>query len=486
MKIGFDDIITISFIERCDGEVLDTNIEEVARENGIYNEAHEYLPLVTSVGSDDFPDGLYDELVGKEVGAKGTIILPPEEAYGERRSEYIRSVNKKDFSKIPKIGEVISDPEDGDGIVVNKIGSQLIIDFNHRCAGKEVEYEYEVHEIITDPAEQFFRILDSPFEFEYDASFEDGTGIVSAIISTEYVASWNVKRVILAEDLFEKHPSLDFLEFHDEYHNIFHAMAVDSDDAELDVESEEIKVGDLITFNFIKRCDEIIVDTNIEQVARDNDVYDEDYEYEPDIVIIGLNTILNPLVSEFIGKKVGAKGTAIVPPEKAYGLRSKEKVHTIDRKELPKDAKVGSHIHHAEYGNGFIFDKIGKRFVADFNHPLAGKEIESDYEILERITDPAEQFYLLLARLGPRKYDASFENGKGTIHVNMPLLFIRQWNVKKIKIITELFQNLPFLHTLDFREEFMDRFPDGLFEYFEEGLLDFDELGLLDSADDET
>ncbi|MDR2855407.1 MAG: FKBP-type peptidyl-prolyl cis-trans isomerase [Methanomicrobiales archaeon] len=459
MEIEFDDIITISFIERCDGEVVDTNIKEIARESGIYDEKKDYIPFVTRVGGDDFPEAFYDEITGKEVGAKGTIILPPEKAYGERNNEKIHSVHKKDLKTVPKIGEIISEPDYGDGVVVNKIGSQFIIDFNHKFAGKDIEYEYEVHERITDPAEQFFRLLDRFLEREYDASFEDEVGTISVTISAEQIFSWNVQRVFLAVELLDKHPSLDSLEFHEEYENVIFTKEWDEDDVEIEVdanvESEGIKDGDLIVFSFIERFNGKIVNTNIEDLARNNNVYDEDYEYVPDIAIIGLENISAPLEREFIGKEVGAKGTVILPPEEAYGLRSKEEIRTINRKEVAEDTMIGSCIYHDEYGSGLVFDKIGKRFIVDFNHPLAGKEIEYEYEIFERVTEPAEQFYRLLRNLAPKNYKASFEDGKGTIRLDVPVIVIDEWNVKKINMIMSLFKSLSFLQTLEIYEKFL-------------------------------
>jgi len=470
MEVGFGDIITISFIERCDGRVVETNIEEIARDNGIYDEEYGYGPTAITVGSDDFVDGLHDELAGKEVGAKGTVIIPPEKAYGERNSEYVYSMNKKEFAKVPDIGEVVSDSEYGDGIVVNKIGSQIIIDCNHKFAGKEIEYEYEIHEIITDPAEQFFYILDNLLTYNYEASFDkdDESGIISIKMPVDSIFRWSMDRIDITFNLFDKHPSLESLEFREEYENTEHTMELGEVDAESHaetddtIESEEIKIGDLITFNFTKRCDGEVVDTNIKEVAEDNGIYDDDYEYEPDVINIGLKQTLGHLEKEFIGKKAGAKGTVIIPAEEAYGVRSKEKVRSIDRKELAEGAKIGSYIHHDKYGDGFVVNKIGKRFVVDFNHIFAGNDIECEYEILEKITDPAEQFDCMMWYLGPREYDATFENGKGTVSLEIPLIFISEWSVKKMVIVLGLLKTFPILKTLEFREKFTSFFTNEL------------------------
>ena len=457
MEIEFNDIICINFIERCDGEVLSTNIEKVARDSGVYNEKYRYIPTVMNVGSDTFVEGLYSGLVQMEVGAKGTIIIPPKLAYGEKSSEMVHSVHKKMFKKAPKIGDLVFVPEYGDGTVVHRVGSQFIIDCNHPLAGKEIEYEYEILEKIIDPAEQFSRLVGRLLLCKYETSFENGNGIISVTVPTKDIKGWNKQRILLACTLFERHPSLDTLEFHEEYDNVFHTGVLG--EAAHAIESDEIKIGDVIIFNFIERCDGEVLKTTIERVARDNALYDEEYEYIPDFLTIGLKPTLGILESEVIGKKAGAKGTVLLPPEKTYGLRSNENVHSIDRKEISKNAQVGSHIHHPTYGDGIVVKKIGKRFVVDFNNVLAGKNIECEYEILEVITDPAEKFYRLVFKLAPEWCNASFENGKGVIALELPLIAISEWNEVKIDLALDLFVYLPTIQTLEFREKYVKEIP---------------------------
>jgi len=117
---------------------------------------------------------------------------------------------------------------------------------------------------------------------------------------------------------------------------------------------------------------------------------------------------------------------------------------------------IGDIVLDPDYGEGIIVNKIGSQLIVDFNHILAGKDIEFEYEILERITDPTEQFFRMLSHLGPKKHDSSFENGKGIINLELPLMVIDGWSVLKTKLTWELFKNLPSLKTLEFREKYMD------------------------------
>jgi len=451
MAVEFDDVITISFAEWCNGEVLRTSIKEIARDSGIYNEGVKYIPIAMRIGGRTFPKGLYDELIGKEAGAKGTVVLPPDKAYGERSKEKIQKIHKKNFEEVPEVGEIVSNPDDGDGVVVGKIGPHIIVDFNHALAGKEVRFEYEIHKIVKDPAEQLSHMLEHLMACEYESSFEDGNGIISVKLPTEAIFDWNLEKVPFIAKLFERHPSLDTLELREEYENIFHTRVLDKDNV---TESEQIQVGDVIVFHFIERCDGKVSCTSIEEVAIENDIYDEDSEYAPDVYTIGGPFAQELLDNELIGKEIGAKGTLMKPPEEAYGLRSDENIHSVSRKEISRGAKVGSHVHHHEYGDGIVVSKIGKRFVVDFNHVFAGKDIEFEYEILKKITDPAEQFSFMLNHFDLNDCSASFENGKGILNLELPLEAANMWGLLKTALTVELFKSLPSLETLEFREKY--------------------------------
>ena len=219
-----------------------------------------------------------------------------------------------------------------------------------------------------------------------------------------------------------------------------------------------IEVGDIITISYVERCNGTVFATNIEEVAKDNDLYEEERTYAPIIICVGRDHLAKGLQDEFIGKDVGAKGTVFVPAEKAYGERSKDKVHSIDKKEFEKGTSVGDSVRHPEYGNGLIVNKVGPRFIVDFNDGLAGRDIEYDYEIHESVTDPAEQLSRMLHRMVNGEFDVSFEDGKGIVSLNVPLMNMEQWNKMKFGLVWELLAKLPSLDSLVFHEEYENLF----------------------------
>ena len=45
--------------------------------------------------------------------------------------------------------------EQGEGIVVDVIGSRVVVDFNPALAGQTLSYHYKIEETVTDPLEEF-------------------------------------------------------------------------------------------------------------------------------------------------------------------------------------------------------------------------------------------------------------------------------------------------------------------------------------------
>jgi len=81
--------------------------------------------------------------------------------------------------------------------------------------------------------------------------------------------------------------------------------------------------------------------------------------------------------------------TITIPPEEAYGPHDKEKIFEFNRKNAPGDfdPQIGQSIKmHRPDGKSFVVtvvSKTTKGFMMDANHPLSGKELIFDLELLE-------------------------------------------------------------------------------------------------------
>lgn len=81
--------------------------------------------------------------------------------------------------------------------------------------------------------------------------------------------------------------------------------------------------------------------------------------------------------------------TITIPPEDAYGDRDEKKVFEFDKKNAPGDfePQIGQSIQmHRPDGKSFVvtvLNRTEKGFMMDANHPLAGKELIFELELVD-------------------------------------------------------------------------------------------------------
>ena len=90
-----------------------------------------------------------------------------------------------------------------------------------------------------------------------------------------------------------------------------------------------------------------------------------------------------------IGMSPGDTTTARIPADEAYGQRNEELVVTVKRAELPPrlEPQVGQRLHsHQPDGqpiSATITEVTDESVTLDANHPLAGKDLTFDIELVE-------------------------------------------------------------------------------------------------------
>ncbi|MCS7144953.1 MAG: peptidylprolyl isomerase [Archaeoglobaceae archaeon] len=140
------DFLRLSYTAKLEsGEIIDTTSAEVAKESGIFNENTKYGDIYAVVGEGHVLKGLDEDLVGKEVGYKGTVKIPPAKAFGEYNPNSKDSFSITKFREKPEVGQRVR-IGDKIGTVERIVGRRVLVDFNHPLAGKNVIFEYEIKE----------------------------------------------------------------------------------------------------------------------------------------------------------------------------------------------------------------------------------------------------------------------------------------------------------------------------------------------------
>tara|TARA_R100000951_G_scaffold46127_1_gene39155 strand:+ start:347 stop:766 length:420 start_codon:yes stop_codon:yes gene_type:complete len=122
----------------------------------------------------------------------------------------------------------------------------------------------------------------------------------------------------------------------------------------------------------------------------DGKVFDTSSDKDPIEVVLGEGTLIKGFENGLIGMKDGDKKTIEVEPKDAYGDYVEGRVQEVEKSKLPEDIKVGMVLQAtSEAGSMVIQIKEIKDDTAilDANHPLAGRKLIFDLEVVELSND---------------------------------------------------------------------------------------------------
>jgi len=158
MAIENGDFVRLEFTGKIKetGDIFDTTNEEVAKEADILVENKDYGPIPIIVGGNHLLKAIDKSVIGMKEGESRKVEVASEDGFGERDPSLIQLVPMKEFKKQgmkPYVGmEITSDGHKGR--VLTTSGGRVKVDFNHDLAGKNLEYDVVISEIIQDDEEK--------------------------------------------------------------------------------------------------------------------------------------------------------------------------------------------------------------------------------------------------------------------------------------------------------------------------------------------
>ncbi len=170
-------------------------------------------------------------------------------------------------------------------------------------------------------------------------------------------------------------------------------QADDVDEENAEETAEGLQNEDFVEIAYTARTVEEgqLVDTTDAEVAEEEGVDEEDREFEPRTIVLGEGHIFEGVEEEIIGGEAGDEGTVTISAEEAFGEYDPDDVQTVSAEKIDEDDRYpGAHVN-IDGEHGYISTIIGGRARVDFNHPLAGEDVEYEYEILEEVDDREQQ-----------------------------------------------------------------------------------------------
>ncbi len=203
-----------------------------------------------------------------------------------------------------------------------------------------------------------------------------------------------------------------------------------------------IAKGDIIKISYTAKLEDgTVIDTTDEKTAKEFGIYRDDIRYGDVYVIVGEGNVVKGFDEDLEGKEVGYKGEVVVPPEKAFGEYDPEKVDTISIARIKEKPRVGDQVRVGDR-IGVVKRIIGRRAIVDFNHPLAGKTITFEYEIKEKVEDPAGKVKAIFMIYTGREVEAKVEGKKVTVEVPRDFHYDPRAPFLKVNALLRIFKYL--------------------------------------------
>ena len=119
----------------------------------------------------------------------------------------------------------------------------------------------------------------------------------------------------------------------------------------------------------------------------DGKVFDSSNGKSPIEFTIGGGQVIEGFENAVLGLDNGAKTSVVITPDKAYGIVREDLIIKVPKNSVPSDVEIGSLLQGTGQ-NGEPFNVVVKEIneteaVLDANHPLAGKTLDFEIEVLE-------------------------------------------------------------------------------------------------------
>lgn len=123
---------------------------------------------------------------------------------------------------------------------------------------------------------------------------------------------------------------------------------------------------------------------------KDGTVFDSSRDRDPLEFVVGTGTLINGFENAIKGRQPGETVSVEIDPQNGYGEIDKDLIFTVPRAQVPENIplKVGTPLQlTSDKGSMDVYiSEIGpEEITLDANHPLAGKDMEFEIEILDVI-----------------------------------------------------------------------------------------------------
>ncbi|PTD93576.1 hypothetical protein C9439_07015, partial [archaeon SCG-AAA382B04] len=202
-----------------------------------------------------------------------------------------------------------------------------------------------------------------------------------------------------------------------------------------------------VKINYTGRLEDgAVFDTTSQEVAEEEGMGDQ-ADFGPKTIILGAEHVVEGLEKAILDSEVGEDSSVEVDPEDGFGEYDEDQIEALPKREFKKkydeEPRRGKRVN-IEGQPGTIISTVGGRVRIDLNHPLAGEELEYEYEVLEKIEETSGKIKALIDLYGQQinsdQFEVEIEDKVADISVPKSATFSQGWMLSKRQIPQDVFE----------------------------------------------
>ena len=229
-----------------------------------------------------------------------------------------------------------------------------------------------------------------------------------------------------------------------------------------------VKEGDFIRLEYTGKVQETgnVFDTTDESVAEEAGIKLDSKTYGAIPIIVGGGHVLKGLDEALIGMEEGEEKTVEIAPEEGFGLRDPKLLQLIPMGEFKKQGmkpEVGMAIT-SDGVTGIIRSVSGGRVRVDFNHELAGKNLEYNIKVVKEIEDDIDKVKSMIElhysapNIDSEKHDIKIVDGVVRITMDEMAKFDKKpymdITFARFRIARDIWENMENIEKVEFVDVF--------------------------------
>jgi len=217
--------------------------------------------------------------------------------------------------------------------------------------------------------------------------------------------------------------------------------------------------GDIVYVEYDAYADDKLFDTTHEEMARENDLYDEDQKYGPMPTIIGGGRLVKGFEKALIEARIEDEKDVVFGGDDGFGKRDPRLVETLSIREFRRnriEPQVGIEVN-IRKRKGTIIAVTAGRVIVDFNNPLAGKELKYHFKIVEKVEDIEKKTNAIIQMYYKSYEGFKISSNEDSVDVELPEICKsdQRWFLIKFGVVADL-KDYAKINKLRFVESYVE------------------------------